>query len=150
VAEGNYNDNSRIDELQERLKQLQIENNEIKQALREVANANVLPGIVQNGFANVIAQLQPLRDLTQEIASAKVLPGIVDGFGDLIDQLRPLGDLTPKRESVEKETAAAVAAMLEAMEGVTLKGDSLGIPVVTVPFIGEPRPQQPLGGGYRP
>ena len=108
MAEGKYDD--QIAALHVQIDQLQRENQNMQRALTEVANANVLPRVLENGFADVIAQLRPLRDLT------------------------------PERESVEQPIAAAVAAMLEAMEGVTLKGDSLGIPVVNVPFIGEPRP----------
>ena len=136
VAEGKYDDNKGIAELQTRLKELQHENVEIEQALREIANANVLPGILQNGFDSVIAELRPLRDLS------------------------------PHRDSLERPIACALLAMLTAMQGVTLTGDSLGIPPVNVPFIGEPRPDVPCepdpyetpgkptqqipGGGYRP
>ena len=136
MAEGRYDD--RIAAMQGQIDQLQRENQNMQRALTEVANANVLPRVLENGFAEVIAELRPLRDLT------------------------------PQREPLPRPIAAAVAGMLTAMRGVTLPGGSLGIPEVNVPFIGQPRPdlpgtpqpdpyktpdkpdQQILGGGYRP
>ena len=106
--------------MQAQINQLQRENQKMQTALTEVANANVLPTVLQNGFAEVIAELRPLRDLT------------------------------PQRASLERPVAAAVAAMLEAMEGVTLTGDSLEIPVVNVPFIGEPDRLGAPGPGATP
>jgi hypothetical protein len=120
VADGKYDE--QITAMQRQIDQLQRENQTMQTALTEVANANVLPTVLQNGFADVIAELRPLRDLT------------------------------PQRESLERPIAAALAAMLEAMEGVTLAGDSLKIPPVNVPFIGEPRPDLPStpGSGGEP
>ena len=63
MPEDNYDENSSIAEMQERLTELQRENREIRQAITEIAQANVLPGIMQNGFDDVIAELRPLRDL---------------------------------------------------------------------------------------
>jgi hypothetical protein len=92
-----------LDKLHERIRNLQLDNIDIKKtldkvekALDQVAQANVLATNVENGFASVIAQLQPLRDLTaashalNEIAQA----GIRNGFDNVIDELRPLRDLT--------------------------------------------------------
>jgi hypothetical protein len=110
MAEGNYDDNSRIAEMQEQINQLQREHQRMQTALTEVAYANVLPTVLQNGFAEVISELRPLRDLT------------------------------PHRASLAPEITEAATAMLTAMRGVTLPGGSLGIPEVNVPFIGQPRP----------
>ncbi len=92
------------------INQLQRENQNMQKALAEVAYANVLPSVLEHGFNNVI------------------------------EMLRPLADLTPTRVSVEPPIAAAAEAMLDAMKGVTLKGDSLEIRPVNVPYIGEVRP----------
>jgi hypothetical protein len=147
VAEGKYED--QIAALQVQITQLQRENQKLQTAFTEVAHANVLPTVLSNGFADVIAELRPLRDLT------------------------------PQRASVPRPVANALLAVLDAMEGVKLLGGSLGIPEVHVPFIGQPRlqasastgsgapllpapgepnpypgqgtlNQSPLGGGYRP
>lgn len=121
VADGKYDDNRDIAELQVQLEVLQNENVEIKQALREIANANVLPGILQNGFDSVMAELRPLRDLA------------------------------PQREPLPRPVADAVAAMLTAMQGVRLPSGSLGIPEVSVPFFGHPdRPRPPAQGATLP
>ena len=130
VDEVPHPEGKQLREVQRRLRDLQLENLEIKQALNQIAQANVLPGIVQNGFDNMIAELRPLRDLT---AQANVLPGIVQ---NVIAELRPLRDLTPERVSLEQPSAGAVAGMLAAMQGVSLASESLGIGEVDVPFIG--------------
>ena len=111
MAEGKYED--QITAMQVQINQLLRENQKMQTALTEVANANVLPRVLENGFAEVIAELRPLRDLT------------------------------PQRESLDRPIAGALAAMLTAMQGVTLPGGSLGIPEVSVPFIGQPRPDLP-------
>jgi hypothetical protein len=108
VAEGKYDD--QITAMQVQITQLQRENQKMQTALAEVANANVLPAVLHQGFENVIAELRPLRDLT------------------------------PQRGSVKEEIAIAACVTIEAMKGVTLTGDSLAIPPFNVPFIGEPRP----------
>lgn len=120
MAEGKYEDP--IAAMQRQINELQQANQNMQQALAEVANANVLPTVLQHGFDSVIAELRPLRDLT------------------------------PQRGSVKPPIAEAAAAMLDAMEGVTLTGDSLKIPPVNVPFIGEPRPDVPStpGSGGEP
>ena len=147
MAEGTYDD--KIAAMQVQISQLQRENQKMQTALTEVAYANVLPTVLQNGFAEVINELRPLRDLTAQ------------------------------RASVPRPVADALAAVLDAMEGVKLPGGSLGIPEVHVPFIGQPpqavpgasgsgapalpapgqpdpyqgpgKPNQPpRGGGYRP
>ena len=133
MAEGNYDD--QITAMQMQIKQLQRENQKMQTALTEVAYANVLPTVLQNGFA------------------------------DVINELRPLRDLTPSRQPLKADVAAAISGTLKAMEGVTLTGGSLSIPEVSVPFIGQPallppgqadpyqtpgKPQQILGEGYRP
>ena len=142
MAEGKYDDKSVM-------AQMQAEIYELKQALAEVANANLISSSLDKGFQSLMAELQPLRDLT------------------------------PQREPLKEHVGAALAGMLKAMEGIKLAGGSLGIPEVHVPFIGQPlepapgssslgtpslpapglsdpyqRPdkptQPPLGGGYRP
>jgi hypothetical protein len=118
VAEGKYDD--KIFTMQEQISRLQDQNQQMQKALSEVANANLISNSLDKGFSNLMAELQPLRDLT------------------------------PQRESVKPpEIAEAANAMLVAMEGVTLKGDSLEIPPVNVPFIGEvrPVPSTPGSGG---
>jgi len=150
VAEGKYEGryDDQIAAMVAQINQLQRENQKMQAALAEVAHANVLPTVLQNGFA------------------------------DVINELRPLRDLTPTRASLPGPVAAAAGAMLEAMEGIKLPGGSLGIPEVHVPFIGQPRqqgvpgtpgsgapsptpgqpdpyqatgkPNQPSGEGYRP
>jgi hypothetical protein len=102
------------------INQLQRENHNMQKALAEVAYANVLPSVLEHGFNNVIEQLRPLRDLT------------------------------PQRGSVDPEIAQAAAAMLNAMEGVKLKGDSLEIRPVSVPYIGEVRRPVPSRPGPYP
>jgi hypothetical protein len=121
VAEDKYDDP--IAAMQRQINELQRENQNMQKALTEVANANVLPRVLEHGFAEVIAELRPLRDLA------------------------------PQRESLERPIAGALAAMLTAMQGVTLPGGPLGIPEVSVPFIGQPRPDlpgTPLPGGCQP
>jgi len=118
VAEGKYEDP--IPAMQRQINELQRENQNMQKALAEVANANVLPTVLQHGFESVIAELRPLRDLT------------------------------PQRASVDELVAKAAAAMLNAMEGVILAGDSLEIRPVNVPFIGQVRPVPSTPDPYRP
>ena len=147
MSEGKYEEP--IAAMQRQINELQRENQNMQKALTEVAYANVLPRVLEHGFAEVIAELRPLRDLA------------------------------PQREPLEEDIAGALAAMLTAMQGVTLPGGPLGIHEVNVPFIGQPRRDLPgtrgpggaplpgggqpdpylpqgkpteqiLGGGYRP
>jgi hypothetical protein len=109
VDEGAYD--SKIAAMQDQINRLHDQNQQMQQALSQVANANVISNSLDKGFSSLMAELQPLRDLT------------------------------PQRGSVEPpEIAQAAAAMLNAMEGVKLTGDSLEIRPVNVPFIGEVRP----------
>ena len=95
--------------MQEQISRLLEQNQQMQKALSEVANVNLISNSLDKGFSNLMSELQPLRDLT------------------------------PQRGSVDEPVAKAAAAMLDAMEGVTLTGDSLEIQPVNVPFIGEPR-----------
>lgn len=107
MAEGKYDD--QISKMLEQINQLQRENQDMQRALTEVANANVLPTVLQHGFDSVIAELRPLRDLT------------------------------PSRQPLDKDAECFLGATLTAIKGVTLTGGSLGITEVNVPFIGQKR-----------
>lgn len=99
--------------MQEQINRLQDQNQQMQQALSQVANANLISDSLDRGFHNLMSELQPLRDLT------------------------------PQREQLDADVADALSEMVEAMKGVTVTGGSLGIPEVSVPFIGQPRPVPP-------
>jgi hypothetical protein len=96
--------------------------------------------------AELISRMNDLERAVSQVAQANVVSGILqNGFESVIEELRPLRDLAPRRASVAQPAADAVAALLAAMQGVALTGGSLGIPEVSVPFIGQPKPQAVLG-----
>jgi hypothetical protein len=93
-------------QLLDRMNELDARNRDLEQRLAEVAQVNVISDTLFNGFHSVIEELRPLRDLT------------------------------PQRTPVEDGPAFAAAAMLAAMQGVTLPGGSLKVQEANVPYIG--------------
>jgi hypothetical protein len=63
----NTSDQTReITELRSQFAEYQQEIGDLKKVIQQIANANAVENILVNGFANVCAQLEPLRDISPQ------------------------------------------------------------------------------------